>query len=118
LPHADANLVITLRAEPAGPCLVTVAGELDYHTGPRLRACLDEVPLTTGGALVLDLAGLTYCDSIGMAVLVHGYQRTQDAGASFALAGTPPHTLRLLALAGLDRVFSRYDSVAAAIADC
>jgi len=31
LPHADANLAVTSRAVPAGPCLVTVAGELDYH---------------------------------------------------------------------------------------
>jgi ABC-type transporter Mla MlaB component len=100
LPPADADLVVTLQADPAGPCLITVSGELDYHTGPRLRACLDEAPLTSGAALVLDLSGLTYCDSIGLAVLVHGYRRTQAAAAT-----------------GLDRLFRSYDSVDVAMAN-
>jgi anti-sigma B factor antagonist len=116
VPQADADLVVTLQASPAGPCLITVSGELDYHTGPRLRAYLDEAPLRPGAALVLDLSGLTHCDSIGVAVLVHGYRRAEAAGATAALAGTPAGTFRLLCLTGLDRLFSSYDSVDAAIA--
>lgn len=54
MPHPDANLAVTLQAEPAGPCLITASGELDYHTGSRLRACLDDVPLASG--TVADMA--------------------------------------------------------------
>ncbi len=115
MPQADADLVVTLRADPAGPGLITVSGELDYHTGPRLRACLDEAPLGPGAALVLDLSGLTYCDSIGVAVLVHGYRRAEAAGATLALAGTPADVFRLLRFTGLDRLFSSYDSVESAV---
>lgn len=31
VPQADADLVVTLRADPAGPALITVSGELDYR---------------------------------------------------------------------------------------
>ena len=92
MPHPDANLAVTLQAEPAGPCLITASGELDYHTGPRLRACLDDVTLASGAALVLDLSGITYCDSTGVSVLAHAYRRTEAAGARLALAGAAPRS--------------------------
>jgi anti-sigma B factor antagonist len=115
LPHADANLAVTLQAGPAGPCLITASGELDYHTGPRLRACLDDVPLASGAALVLDLSGITYCDSTGVSVLAHAYRRTAAAGARLALAGAAPPVFRLLSFTGLDRLFTSYDSVETAL---
>jgi anti-anti-sigma factor len=113
LPHADANLAVTMQADPVGPCLITVAGELDYHTGPKLRACLDDAPCRSG--LVLDLSGITYCDSTGVSVLVHAHRRTEAAGAMLALAGAAPEVFRLLSLTGLDRFFTSYDSAATAI---
>ena len=68
-----------MQADPAGPCLITVSGELDYHTGPQLRAYLDDAPCESG--LVLDLSGITYCDSTGVSVLVHAYRRTEGRRA-------------------------------------
>ena len=113
MPHADANLAVTMQADQAGPCLITVVGELDYHTGPELRACLDDAPCQAG--LVLDLSGITYCDSTGVSVLVHAHRRTEAAGAMLALAGAAPEVFRLLSLTGLDRFFTSYDSAATAI---
>ena len=113
MPHADANLAVTMQADPAGPCLITVSGELDYHTGPQLRACLDDAPCQEG--LVLDLSGITYCDSTGVSILVCAYRRTEAAGTTLALAGAAPEVFRLLSLTGLDRFFTSYDSVAGAI---
>jgi anti-anti-sigma factor len=112
LPHADANLAITTQADSAGPCLITVSGELDYHTGPRLRACLDDAACQSG--LILDLSGITYCDSTGVSVLVHAHRRAEAAGATLALAGAAPEVFRLLSLTGLDRFLRSYDSVAGA----
>lgn len=115
MPHAAENLAVTLQAGPAGPSLVTASGELDYHTGPQLRACLDDVPLESGAALVLDLSGITYCDSTGVSVLAHAYRRTEAAGVTLALAGAAPAVFRLLSFTGLNRLFTSYDSVEAAL---
>lgn len=113
MPQADANLTVTRQADGAGPCLITVSGELDYHTGPQLRACLDDAPCQSG--LVLDLCGITYCDSTGVSVLVHAYRRTEAAGTMLALAGAAPDIFRLLTFTGLDRLFRSYDSVELAL---
>lgn len=111
MPDADGNLAVTLQADPDAPCLVTASGELDYHTGRQLRERLDEAPLRSGAVLILDLSGITYCDSTGVSVLVHAYRRTEAAGATLALAGAAPAIFRLLSFTGLDRLFRSYDSV-------
>ena len=114
MPQTDPDLAVTLKSHPAGPCLLAVDGELDYHTAPRLRAGLDEVPMQTGGGLVIDLSALTYCDSTGISVLVSAYHQAKAAGVALALAGMNPDIARIFRVIGLDQVFSSYDSVDAA----
>ena len=114
MPQADPDLAVTLHPLPAGPCLMSVSGELDYHTAPRLRAGLDEVPLEKGGSLIIDLSGLTYCDSTGISILVDACHRAKAAGTVLALAGLNPDISRVFRVIGLDQVFVSYDTVAAA----
>ena len=73
------------------------------------------MPRASGAGLVLDLSGITYCDSTGVSVLVHAYRRTEATGTMLALAGAAPEVFRLLSLTGLDRFFRSYDSVDTAI---
>ncbi|HLH57801.1 MAG TPA: STAS domain-containing protein [Streptosporangiaceae bacterium] len=114
MPQAEAGLVVTVRPDEGGLCLLSVAGELDYHTAPRLRAGLDEVPLDEGLALIIDLSGLSYCDSTGVSVLVGAYHRAKATGAALALAGMNSDIARVFRVIGLDQVFTSYDSVEAA----
>jgi anti-sigma B factor antagonist len=81
---------------------------------PRLRAGLDEVPLDEGLALIIDLSGLSYCDSTGVSVLVGAYHRAKATGAALALAGMNSDIARVFRVIGLDQVFTSYDSVEAA----
>jgi anti-sigma B factor antagonist len=114
VPQADPELAVTLQSHPAGPCLLAVGGELDYHTAPRLRAGLDQVPMQAVTGLVIDLSALTYCDSTGISVLVSAYHLAKAAGVELALAGINPDIARVFRVIGLDQVFSSYDSVDAA----
>ncbi|SEF63821.1 anti-sigma B factor antagonist [Thermomonospora echinospora] len=100
------ELTTTLRLHPAGPHVLTVTGELDHHTAPRLRTALEEIELEAGSALVIDLSAVTYCDSTGITVLVTAYHRTQAEGASLALAGLTPDLTRVFTVVGLDQIFS------------
>jgi anti-sigma B factor antagonist len=61
-------------SSPAGepPPVVVLVGELDVANAHRLRAHLQTV---TTGAVVLDLAELTFMDSSGIAVLLEAAQR-------------------------------------------
>ncbi|AWT41185.1 MULTISPECIES: STAS domain-containing protein [Streptomyces] len=106
-------LNITVTDTPAGPVL-EITGELDYSNATRLRDLLPTLTLEPGRRLVLDLAGLTFCDSSGITALIAARTHAQAAGADAALAAVPANTLRILRIVGLDQVFALYpDSEAA-----
>jgi anti-sigma B factor antagonist len=105
----DRGLTFTLQPHATGPCLLSVVGELDYHTAPRLRQVLNELPCASGVAVVIDLSGLVYCDSTGITVLITAYHRTQAARVPLALAGLDPHIAHAFQITGLDRIFTFYD---------
>ncbi|SBU96671.1 anti-sigma B factor antagonist [Streptomyces sp. MnatMP-M77] len=103
---SDQSLTLTTHHHPAGVWVLTVSGELDHHTSPRFREALNEITLSTDTGLVLELSGLTYCDSTGITVLVTAYQRAQASGTELNVAGASPHLLRLFGVVGLDQVFT------------
>jgi anti-anti-sigma factor len=97
------SLRIATSTEDDGEVVVTVDGELDYDTeGPlaeALRAALTDPP----HRLVVDLAGVRYCDSSGLRVLVTAYHDAGAAGAGFVLRGAQGQTERALRLTGIDQ---------------
>ncbi|MFD7922100.1 STAS domain-containing protein [Streptomyces sp. NPDC059740] len=98
-------LRITSRSAPTGPVLAVV-GELDYEHAAGLRQEVELLTLRPGQRLTLDLAGMEFCDSSGIAALLAARQHAQTAGAEIALASVPAGTLRVLSVVGLDQVFA------------
>ncbi|MET9608236.1 STAS domain-containing protein [Streptomyces sp. NPDC006512] len=99
------TLTITARDAATGPVL-EITGDLDYATAPQLRRTLEELTLATGQLLVLDMAGLEFCDSSGITTMLAARNLATEQGARIALAAVPANTLRVLRIVGLDRVFT------------
>lgn len=58
-----------------GGCLfATVSGEIDYVTGPVFRLQIKELIAGDDRCIVLDLSGVTFCDSAGLNVLIGGWR--------------------------------------------
>ena len=89
---ADRNLLLEMK------------GELDHHGA---RNALRELELSIDAALpkklVLDLAGVTFMDSSGIAVVMRVRQRVRDLGGAVTLRGVRPQARKVLDAAGLDR---------------
>ena len=112
---SDRGLTVTLGSHASGPCLLTVAGELDHHTASRLREALSDMSGVPATSLIIDLSALTYCDSTGIAVLVTAHHLTQAAGIPLALAGLGDDIALMFGILGLDRVFTFHDNVEKAV---
>ncbi|MGW4568428.1 STAS domain-containing protein [Streptomyces sp. NPDC004561] len=97
-------LKITTRDAATGPVL-EISGELDYTSAPELRDLLSTIALQPGQRLVLDLAGMNFCDSSGLTALIAARNHAHAAQADLALAAVPAHTLRVLRIVGLDQIF-------------
>ncbi|NJP65611.1 STAS domain-containing protein [Streptomyces spiramenti] len=109
------QLTISPVDADSGPVL-EVGGDLDYATAPALRAAVKALTPTAGQMLLLDLGGLTFCDSSGIAVFVAARNHAAAHGAELALAAVPPQTVRVLGVTGLAQVLSMYEHVEGAVA--
>lgn len=63
-----------------GLAVVTVRGEINAVTAPRLDAALNELKLVK--RLLLDLTGISVMDSTGMALLLAHGQRMNNFGGA------------------------------------
>ncbi|MFF7867982.1 STAS domain-containing protein [Streptomyces qaidamensis] len=98
-------LTVRQHDTATGPVL-HVAGDLDYDQAPVLRGMLDQLSLSPGQCLILDLSGLEFCDSSGITALLAARQHALAAEADLVLAAAPPNLMRVLTLVGLDQVFT------------
>ncbi|MFE2914387.1 STAS domain-containing protein [Kitasatospora indigofera] len=97
----------TVRDTPAGP-VVEAAGELDLDSVPTLRATLRHVLAAAipPPALMVDLAAVTFCDSIGLRALLQARIEAERRGTTLRLANPTKAVARVLEITGTDRVFA------------
>jgi anti-sigma B factor antagonist len=78
--------------------VVWVRGELDIATAPELRECLARLD---GQPMTLDLSGVTFMDSGGLAILAWATKRAHECGAELNVRGVRPAQMRVLEITGL-----------------
>lgn len=94
-----------------GTLLVTVAGELDLETAPRLRALVDSQLARSGARnLLLDLAGVSFLDSSGMGAILGRYRTVAAAGGRMGIAGASTGIKRVLRLSGVAQIVSLFNT--------
>lgn len=98
-----------------GYVLVRLGGEVDLSWSQQVRrAVLDA--LVGGAAVGVDLSGVSYIDSSGIAALVEGFQGARSRGGRFVLVAVSDAVRAVLELARLDRVFVLVESPDAILA--
>ena len=84
------------RATVAGRPALTVRGELDLLTAPRLDTAVEEALVSSDGSLVVDLTHTAFLDSSGARTLLNAARKAESAGvALFVLAPRANGPVRL-----------------------
>ncbi|GAB2592240.1 STAS domain-containing protein [Streptomyces capparidis] len=111
----ESVLAVDSRAHSSGTIVLTVSGELDHHTSRRLTDAVKRTPFAPGTHVVIDLSGLTYCDSTGITVLITAYNSAKAAGSRLTLAGLNADLMRIFRIVGLDQIFTFRPTVGDAV---
>lgn len=82
-----------------------ITGEVDHHRARtimgELARCIDtELPRE----LTLDLEGVTFMDSAGIAVLLRAMRQMEELGGTLRVVHVPSQAGRVLRTAGIDRL--------------
>jgi anti-sigma B factor antagonist len=77
--------------------IVTICGEIDLYTAPRLHSEL--VGLLADGMparVIIDMSGVEFCDSTGMNVLLSCLRRARERGGELEIAAPKPAVRKIL----------------------
>lgn len=85
--------------------LLELSGEIDHHSA---RNAIRELELAVDTALpkklVLDMTGVTFMDSSGIALILRAQQRMQLLDGSLLVCNVPQQAKRVLDAAGIGRL--------------
>ena len=97
--------------------VLVLAGEIDLHYAPVLRALLQAKIAARSPALILDLSGVTFIDSSGLAAIIEYFRDAADHGGVLCLAGMNDTLQTIFEIVRLDQVVpiftSRSDAISA-----
>lgn len=109
------DLTLTTR-EADGRTIVSVGGEIDVYTAPKLRDRITELVADGNYHLVIDMEGVEFLDSTGLGVLVGGLKKVRAHDGSLELICTQDRLLKIFRITGLAKVFAIHGSADAALA--
>jgi anti-anti-sigma factor len=105
--HSAGSFSVRSDHPVPGTVVVRVRGALDYLTAPRLRAAIAEQLVSRPRVLIIDLDGVAFLDTVGLAELVE----VHVAGPDVRIVCSTPRPLRTLQISGLADWFHMSDSV-------
>jgi anti-sigma B factor antagonist len=99
-----------------GRTIVTVGGEIDVYTAPKLRDKITELVAAGTYNLVIDMEAVEFLDSTGLGVLVGGLKKVRAHEGSLQLVCNQDRLLKIFRITGLAKVFVIHESAEAALA--
>ena len=97
---------MAVMCEEENRCLTAaVSGELDHHRAKEVMEELDRrIDAALPRELTLDLGGLTFTDSSGIAVLLRAHRRMGQVRGAMRVINTPRQAEKVFRAAGLQRI--------------
>lgn len=82
-----------------------IDGEVDHHRARELLAELDrQLDLQLPRSVTLDLGGVSFMDSSGIAILLRARQRVSALGGALRVVHVPEQAAKVLRAAGVDKL--------------
>ncbi len=89
----------------SGGAVIALSGEVDHHGARTMMAQIDEtIAQLLPMHLTLDLSGVTFMDSSGIAVLLCALRQIQQIGGALRVTSIPTQARRVLDAAGVGRL--------------
>ncbi len=104
-------------AEQSGWAVLSVGGEVDVATAPRLRERLLTLVNDRSYRIVVDLTAVDFIDSTGLGVLIGALKRVRTHEGDLRLVCSEPRILKVFEITGLDQVFALRPTIESAVSE-
>lgn len=97
-------LDLTTEHVDGATVVISLRGELDVATTPRLMNTVTDLVSVGHNRLVLDLERLDFIDSTGLGAFIGAQNRARGAHGNLLLRSVPERIVSMLSVVGLDGV--------------
>ena len=99
---------MAVRCKAEGRALyAAIDGEVDHHRARQiLRELAGQIDVTMPRQLTVDLGGVSFMDSSGIAILLRAVQQMRELEGTMQVVNVPEQAGKVLRAAGLDRLIS------------
>jgi anti-sigma B factor antagonist len=95
--------------------VLELSGRFDAHTASDVAAALEKATQVSSARIVVNLRGVNFLDSTGLATLVQGMKRARQAGGDLRLCELQQPVRIIFELTRLDKAFDIYPNEAEAL---
>jgi anti-anti-sigma factor len=99
----DSRLIASCHTSQTGESTLTFGGDLDVVSADQAYRYVRDVIDTHRGPVLLDVAGLSFCDARGLGALIRMRRHAGQAGSCLHLVAPPRRLVTLMRITGLDQ---------------
>ena len=89
--------------------IMKISGEIDHRYATRIRNEADRKIVTySDKRFIIDLSGVTFVDSSVIGVIIGRYKLVKSFGSSIGIVVSNPAVIKLLDMAGINRIIPFY----------
>ncbi len=99
-PGAPHPLTLATTDTSGTRCLITVHGDVDLDTAPRLTEAINNAVARGRTHIAVDMNEVTFIDSVGLRVLIQAYEGAVDVQGSLRITEASTAVLRILDITG------------------
>lgn len=104
------NIEVKLERPSEDAVTVSVQGDMDMSSSTKVHDVLTPLFKDSNKTIIMDLSGVSYMDSSGIATLVEGLQWSHSSQNKFRLASLTPGVKNVFEIAHLLTVFEVFDT--------
>ena len=93
------------------PVIVTLPAEIDMANAHDIGEQLAAACALGGKVVIADMTATTFCDSLGIRMLLLAWRRAAEHGTDLRLLLPNPAVLRVLGVLGVDAVLPVYNTL-------
>lgn len=109
------GITLTHELRDSGPMALAIQGNLDAAGVDKIREQFTEAISDYSGPVIVDLSGVEYMSSAGLAMLVSKGKTQRGRGGDLVVVANTPRVMAVFELTGFGGLFSVYDTLEAAL---
>lgn len=112
------NFEVSIEEHADEYSVISVRGEVDLHTAPKVEYAIERAATTNGAtAVIVDMSGIAFMDSTGLSTFMRAKDNLDEREVVLRLAAPSKAVERIFSVTGFHDYFQIFQSREAAVSN-